>query len=52
VIGSSHSAGTLRVKEFLSRNGHPFQYIDLDHDAEAQEFLDRFDIAAADIPVL
>jgi thioredoxin reductase (NADPH) len=52
VIGSSHSAGTLRVKEFLSRNGHPFQYIDLDHDAEAQEFLDRFDIAVRDVPVL
>ena len=52
VIGSAHSAGTLRVKEFLSRNGHPFQYIDLDHDAEAHEFLDRFDIAARDIPVL
>jgi thioredoxin reductase (NADPH) len=52
VIGSSNSAGTLRVKEFLSRNGHPFQYIDLDHDAEAQEFLDRFDIAVRDVPVL
>ena len=25
VIGSGHSAGTLRVKEFLTRNGHPFQ---------------------------
>jgi thioredoxin reductase (NADPH) len=52
VIGSSNSAGTLRVREFLSRNGHPFQYIDLDHDAEAQEFLDRFDIAVRDVPVL
>ena len=24
VIGSTHCAGTLRVKEFLTRNGHPF----------------------------
>src|SRR5437763_11206993 len=24
VLGSAHCAGTLRVKEFLSRNGHPF----------------------------
>jgi thioredoxin reductase (NADPH) len=23
VIGSTHSSGTLRVKEFLTRNGHP-----------------------------
>jgi thioredoxin reductase (NADPH) len=52
VIGSSHSAGTLRVKEFLTRNGHPFQYIDLDRDHEAQELLDRFQISVADIPVV
>ena len=52
VIGSGHNGGTLRVKEFLTRNGHPFQYIDLDRDREAQELLDRFDISVADIPVL
>jgi thioredoxin reductase (NADPH) len=52
VIGSSHSAGTLRVKEFLTRNGHPFQYIDLDRDREAQELLDRFQVGAAEIPVV
>ena len=52
VIGSAHCAGTLRVKEFLTRNGHPFQYIDLDRDREAQELLDRFQIGVADIPVL
>lgn len=52
VIGSAHSAGTLRAKEFLTRNGHPFQYVDLDRDREAQELLDRFHIGVADIPVL
>ena len=52
VIGSSHNAGTLRVQEFLIRNGHPFQYIDLDRDHEAQEFLDRFHISVAEIPVV
>ena len=52
VIGSAHCAGTLRAKEFLTRNGHPFQYIDLDRDREAQELLDRFQIGVADIPVL
>ena len=25
LIGSTHCAGTLRVKEFLTRNGHPYQ---------------------------
>ena len=52
VLGSAHCAGTLRVKEFLTRNGHPFTYIDLDRDTEAQELLDRFSVTAADVPVL
>jgi thioredoxin reductase (NADPH) len=52
LLGSRHSAGTLRIKEFLTRNGHPISYIDLEQDAEAQEFLDRFQIGVADVPVL
>src|SRR5436190_18712143 len=52
LIGSTHRAGTLGVKEFLTRNGHPFHYIDLDRDADAQELLDRFHVDAADVPVL
>ena len=50
--GPLHSAGTLRVKEFLTRNGHPFQYIDLDRDRDAQELLDRFQISVREIPVV
>jgi thioredoxin reductase (NADPH) len=52
VIGSTHSAGTLRVKEFLTRNGHPFHSLDLDRDRDAQELLDRFQISVADVPVV
>ncbi|HEY6222932.1 MAG TPA: cyclic nucleotide-binding domain-containing protein, partial [Gemmatimonadales bacterium] len=52
VLGSPHCQGTLRVKEFLTRNGHPYQTIDLDRDPGAQELLDRFRITAADIPVV
>ena len=52
LIGSMHSPGTLRVKEFLARNGHPNTYIDLDRDADAQELLDRFQVSVADVPVL
>ncbi|WP_373508551.1 FAD-dependent oxidoreductase [Thiocapsa sp.] len=52
LIGSNHCAGTLRVKEFLTRNGHPYTYIDLDRDADVQTVLDRFHIAATDVPVL
>jgi thioredoxin reductase (NADPH) len=52
VVGSMHSAGTLRVKEFLARNGHPFHYLDLDHDRAAVDVLDRFQVEAADIPIV
>src|SRR6266404_6223181 len=52
LIGSSHSLDTLRIKEFLTRNYQPYSYIDLEHDAEVQELLDRFKVAIADLPVL
>src|SRR5919201_7103748 len=52
VIGSAHTAATLRVQEFLTRNGHPFHYVDLDRDRDAQELLDRFQVGVADIPVV
>jgi thioredoxin reductase (NADPH) len=52
VVGSVHSADTLRVREFLDRNGHPFQYFDLDRDPDGQPLLDSFHVGVADIPVL
>jgi thioredoxin reductase (NADPH) len=52
ILGSPHCQGTLRVKEFLTRNGHPYQTIDLDRDPTAQELLDRFQVRPADIPVV
>jgi thioredoxin reductase (NADPH) len=52
LIGSMHSPGTLRIKEFLTRNSHPYAYIDLDRDQDVQTLLDRFHVAVADVPVL
>jgi thioredoxin reductase (NADPH) len=52
LLGSRHSAGTLRLREFLGRNGHPYTYVDLDTDRQAQELLDRFGVNLNDIPVL
>jgi thioredoxin reductase (NADPH) len=52
VLGSDHCAGTLRVREFLTRNGHPYSSIDLDRDAGAQDLLDRFHVVPADVPVV
>ena len=52
LIGSVYSAGTLRIKEFLMRNGHPYSYIDLEQDPDVQNLLDSFQIVASDVPVL
>jgi thioredoxin reductase (NADPH) len=52
ILGSRHSAHTLRLREFLARNQHPFTYIDLDTDKSSQELLDRFHVTREEIPVL
>jgi thioredoxin reductase (NADPH) len=52
VIGSRDSPDTLRLREFLSRNAHPYTYIDLDVDDTSREFLDRFGIAVSEIPIV
>ncbi len=52
ILGSNYSANTLRLREFLTRNGHPHGYIDLDSDTAAQELLDRFNLTIDEIPVV
>lgn len=50
ILGSRHSADTLRLRQFLSRNGHPFRYVDVE-DAQATETLERLGVSASDIPI-
>jgi thioredoxin reductase (NADPH) len=52
LIGSRHSAGTLALREFLTRNAHPFTYQDVDSDPGVQALLDRFQIGVAEVPVV
>ena len=52
LVGSSHSADTLRIKEFLTRNGHPYNYIDLERDPDVESVLARFGVSVTDTPVL
>lgn len=52
LVGSAYSSGTLRIKEFLSRNGYPYAYVDLDHDTGVQELLDHFAFKVEEVPVL
>jgi thioredoxin reductase (NADPH) len=52
LIGSRHSADTLRLREFLMRNAHPQTYVDVDEVPDVQVFLDRFGVKIDEIPVL
>jgi thioredoxin reductase (NADPH) len=52
LVGSGHSADTLRLKAFLVRNGHPHVYLDVDRNAGVEALLQHFRIGLAEIPVL
>jgi thioredoxin reductase (NADPH) len=52
LIGSNHSSDTLRLREFLVRNGQPHTYLDVDAEADVQNVLDQFEVKITDIPVL
>lgn len=52
LMGSRHSAQTLHLREFLTRNGQPYTYVDLDTDQASQELLDRFHVTVDEIPVV
>ena len=52
LMGSRHCANTLRLREFLGRNAHPYTYVDLDTDKASQELLDRFAVKTGEVPVV
>jgi thioredoxin reductase (NADPH) len=52
LIGSAHSSDTLRLREFLTRNGHPHTYLDVETDPSVPGLLGQFGIPATEIPVL
>lgn len=52
LIGSTNSSDTLRLRGFLSRNGHPYTYVDVEKDSDVQSMLDHFGVRVEDIPVL
>jgi thioredoxin reductase (NADPH) len=52
LIGSSQSPDTLRLRSFLSRNGHPHTYLDIESDKTVPSLLEQFHVRLSDIPVL
>jgi thioredoxin reductase (NADPH) len=52
LLGSTHSAGTLRLQQFLTRNTYPFVNFDVDTDPSVRALLDRFHVKREDVPVV
>ncbi len=52
LLGSSQSAGTLRLQQFLTRNSFPYVYLDVNTDSGVQSLLDRFKVSADEVPVV
>jgi thioredoxin reductase (NADPH) len=52
LIGSSDNPETLRLREFLTRNGQPAAYFDVDSQAETAHIAARFGVGANDIPAI
>jgi thioredoxin reductase (NADPH) len=52
LFGTKGSARTLAIREFLTRNGHPFTYVDIDSDNCAGELMEQLAVRDGEIPVV
>jgi thioredoxin reductase (NADPH) len=52
LIGSRHSAGTLRLQQFLTRNGIPYQSVDIETDPSVEALLERFHVTVDEVPIV
>jgi thioredoxin reductase (NADPH) len=52
IVGSRFSPDAHRLRDFATRNGVPFRWIDLDADEEADALLRQFNIPAAATPIV
>jgi thioredoxin reductase (NADPH) len=52
LLGSTRSAGTLRLQQFFTRNSYPFVNLDIDSDPTVHDLLERFHVKVEDLPVL
>jgi thioredoxin reductase (NADPH) len=52
IVGHAGQGDVLRLQGFLNRNGHPHYTLDPDTDEEALLLLERFHVAAAELPIV
>ncbi|MHB8524622.1 MAG: FAD-dependent oxidoreductase [Candidatus Acidiferrales bacterium] len=54
LLGMNNSSGTLRIKEFLTRNVYPYSYVDLEDEpgSGVREMLQHFQVSSSDVPIV
>ncbi len=52
LVGSSYSADTFRIRDFLAKNRVPFTYLDLEHEPHVKKLLESFGVTEADTPIV
>jgi thioredoxin reductase (NADPH) len=52
LLGLEHSADTIRLQRFLTRNGFPFQILNPEKDADAESLIRSIELGANELPVV
>lgn len=52
IVGQEANADVLRLVNFLRRNGHPYQLLDPQSDSCGQTLVERFRVAAEEMPIV
>ena len=52
IVGSAESGDVLRLKGFLTRNGHPYEWLNAKTDAKAKVLMERYAIDLAELPIV
>jgi thioredoxin reductase (NADPH) len=52
IVGRAEDGDVLRLKGFLTRNGHPYEWLNSDTDQKAKVLIERYAIDPAKLPVV
>jgi thioredoxin reductase (NADPH) len=52
IVGRSQSGDVLRLEGFLRRNGHPYQSVNPETDADAKALIERFHVDTGELPIV
>ncbi|WP_158809228.1 FAD-dependent oxidoreductase, partial [Beijerinckia sp. L45] len=52
LVGHGHDADTLRIQQFMTRNGYPHHVLDVDHHPDAHDLLICFGLTPDQLPVV